>query len=171
VKKTVKKQKGAGIQQLTKTCEILHHSMHSTSTLGGFAQFLTYKVEKVGERVMRIDEYHTSQQCCICGKRIKRALSERFIMYDCGNRINRDLNSAINLLEYFLNQKLYFDFLSHQSSMTEESFRERLDLLRKTVSSPQAAVDGELVVNGRLVYKFVPHYSIRSLNNLPIYIK
>jgi hypothetical protein len=81
---------------------------------------------------------------------MKRALSECINMCDCGNRIDRDLNSTINILEYLVNQRQYFDFLSHQPSMTEESFRERLDLLRKTVPSPLSGVDGELVVNGRL---------------------
>jgi putative transposase len=146
VKEMAKKQKGSGIRRMTKACKTLHHSIYNTGALGRFAQFLTYKAEKVGKRVIRIDESHTSQQCCVCGKQMKRALSERIIKCNCENRIDRDLNLAINILDRFLKQKHHFEFLSHQSSMTEESFRERLDLLRKTVPSSQTAVDGELVV-------------------------
>jgi hypothetical protein len=81
---------------------------------------------------------------------MKRALSECINMCDCGNRIDWDLNLTINILKCYVNQRQHFDFLSRQPSMIEESFRERLDLLRKTVPSPQAGVDGVLVVNGRL---------------------
>jgi transposase len=124
--------------------------MYNLDTLGQFAQFLTYKEEEVGNKVIRIEYSHTSQQCYRCGKRIKRTFSECFITCDCGNCIDRDLNSAIIILESFINKKQHFDFLSHQPSMTEESFRERGDLLRNTVPSPQTRADGELVVNGRL---------------------
>jgi transposase len=143
-----KKQKGTGNGRNTKACKTLHYSIHNTGSLGRFAQFLTYKAERVGKRVIRIDESHTSQKCFVCGKHVKRALSERFITCNCGNRIDRDLNSALNILERFLHQKQQFEFLLHQPSMTEESFRERLDLLRYTVPSLHKAGDGELVVNG-----------------------
>jgi hypothetical protein len=136
--------------------------MYNTGTLGQFTQFLTYKAEKAGKSVIRIGESHTSQQCYICGKRIKRALLEHVIKYDCGNRRDWNLNTAVNILESLINQIQHFDFLSHQSSMTEESFRGRLDLLRKAVPSPLTAVDDELVVNRRLVCKFIPHNSIKS---------
>jgi putative transposase len=148
VKQMAKRQKGTGNGRITKTRKTLHHSIYNTGSLERFAQFLTYKAERVGKRVIRIDESHTSQRCYVCGTQVKRALSERVIICDCGNRIDRDLNSALNILERFLNQKQQFEFLSHQPSMTEESFRKRLDLLRYTVPSLPKAGDGELVVNG-----------------------
>jgi putative transposase len=132
LKHMVKKQKGSGNRLKAKARKTLHYSIQSTGSLGRFAQFLTYKAEIVGKRVIRIDESYTSQQCCICGKRAKRALSERVIKCDCGNQIDRDLNSAVNIMQKFLTQKQQFDFLSYQSSMAEESFQKRLDLLRKT---------------------------------------
>jgi len=124
--------------------------MHNSATLGRFVQFLTYKAIKAGKRVIRIGESYIFQQWCRCGNRMKRALLEYIIMCDCGKQIDRDLYSTINILERLANQRQLFDFLSHQPSMTEESFRERLDLLRTTVQSPQVRVDGELVVNGRV---------------------
>jgi putative transposase len=102
---------------LTKVHKTLPYTIHNMGILGQFAQFLTYKTEKASKRIIRIDESHTSQQCCMCRNRMKRALSERVIMCDCENRIDRDLNSAISILKYFINQKQHFDFLSHQSSM------------------------------------------------------
>jgi hypothetical protein len=150
VKQKTKKQKESGTQQMTNVYTTLLYPMYNLGILGQFAQFLTYKVEKVGKRVIRIEYSLPSQQCYRCGKRIKRTLSECFITCDCGNGIDRDLNSAIPILESFINQKQHFYFLSHQPSMTEESFRERRDLLRNTVPSPQTGVDDELVVNGRL---------------------
>jgi transposase len=145
-----KKAKRNGKPTKTKVRKTLHHSIHNTGSLGQFTQFLTYKVERVGKRVIRIDESYTSQKCFVCGTHVKRALSERVIICDCGNRIDRDLNSALNILERFLHQKQQFEFLSHQPSMTEESFRKWLDLLRYTVPSPQEVGDGELVVNGEM---------------------
>ncbi|MFX1407819.1 MAG: RNA-guided endonuclease InsQ/TnpB family protein [Promethearchaeota archaeon] len=147
VKKMVKKQNEIGNRQNNKARKTLNHSIQNTGSLGRFSQFLTYKAKKIGKRVIRIDESYTSQQCCICGKRTKRALSERVIKCDCGNHMDRDLNSAVNILERFLKQKHQFDFLSQQPSMAEESFLKRLDLLRNTAPSLEIIGDGGLVVS------------------------
>ncbi|MCK4820622.1 transposase, partial [bacterium] len=148
VKQMVKKCKGTGNGRKTKARKTLNHSMQNTGSLGRFTQFLTYKAEMIGKRIIRIDESYTSQQCCACQKRVKRALFERNIKCDCGNRMDRDLNSAMNIMERFLMQKSQFEFLSQQPSMTEESFLKRLDLLRHTAPSSRDAGDGGLVVSG-----------------------
>ena len=79
----------------------------------------------VGKRIIRIDEKNTSQTCCTCGKTTKRTLYERTIQCDCGNCIDRDLNSAINIMNRFLENKKKgkYNFLSQKSSMNEESFQ------------------------------------------------
>jgi putative transposase len=42
----------------------------------------------------------TTQECCVCGLRQKLSLSARvYHCPNCGNTINRDLNSAINILK------------------------------------------------------------------------
>jgi len=148
VKGMARKRKGTGNRRKNKTYKTLNHSMQNTGSLGRFAQFLTYKATKLGKRIIRIDEAYTSQQCCVCMKRVKRALFERNIICDCGNNMDRDLNSAVNIMERFLKQKEQYDFLSQQSSMTEESFFNRLDLLRHTAPSSCEAGDGGLVVSG-----------------------
>ncbi len=145
--KMAQKKKGTGNAKLTKSNKTLNHSIHNTGSLGRFAEFLTYKAEKVGKRVIRIDESFTSQKCCICGTIKKRKLSERNIKCNCGNQIDRDINAAINIMERFLMQKHNFDFLLHKTSLTEESFKKKLDLLRKTALSQSSIVDGGLVVS------------------------
>ena len=148
VKQMAKKRKGTGNGRKTKARKTLNHSMQNTGSLGRFAQFLTYKAEMVGKRIIRIDESYTSQQCCACQKRVKRALSERYIQCDCGHQMDRDLNSAVNIMERFLKKKSQFEFLSQQPSVTEESFLKRLDLLRHTAPSSHQAGDGGHVVSG-----------------------
>jgi len=146
VKKMAKRKKGTGNATKTKRNRTLNYSVHNTGSLGRFAEFLTYKAEKIGKRVIRIDESYTSQKCSICGKRKKRALSERTILCDCGNQLDRDLNSAVNLLEKFIREKKKYGFLSQQPSLTEESFCKTLDLLRYTALSSPYAGDSGLVV-------------------------
>ncbi|MBY9007713.1 MAG: transposase [Candidatus Lokiarchaeota archaeon] len=65
----------------------------------------------------------TTQVCCKCGKAKKRPIFERIINCDCGCHIDRDLNSASNIMVYFLDIKDTFDFLSYQSSVNEKSFQ------------------------------------------------
>lgn len=124
VKKMARKKKGTGNARRTKSNKTLNHSIQNTGSLGRFAEFLTYKGKLVGKRVTRIDESFTTQQCCKCGRKTNRKLFERFILCDCGNQIDRDENSAVNIMNRFLRMKRdgTFDFLSHQPSVSEESF-------------------------------------------------
>ncbi|MHA2074111.1 MAG: zinc ribbon domain-containing protein [Candidatus Hodarchaeales archaeon] len=88
-----------------------------------FAQFLTYKAEKLGKKVVKISEENTTKICCVCGVKKERPLSERIIVCsNCGNQIDRDLNSSINILSKFIQEKKRFDFLLHEPSVNEESF-------------------------------------------------
>ncbi len=144
-KQMARKKKGTGNARLTKYNKTLNHSVQNTGSLGRFAEFLTYKAEKVGKRVIRINESNTSQKCCICGTMKRRKLYERIIFCDCGNHFDRDINAAVNIMERFLKQKSQYYFLSHKPSLTEESFRNKLDLLRYTAPSPYLTGDGGLV--------------------------
>jgi len=146
VKNMAKKKKGTGSSLRNKINKTLNHSIHNTGSLGRFAEFLTYKAKLIGKRVIRIDESFTTQQCCICGKRKKRSLSERNINCDCGNVMDRDINSSVNIMVKFLKSKHKYDFLSHQPSLNEESFLYRLDLLRYTAISSLNAEGIGLVV-------------------------
>ncbi len=104
-----------------KANKTLNHSMQNTGSMGRFIQFLTYKAKRIGKRLIKIDESYTTQVCCSCGMKKKRSLSEREIICNCGNHIDRDLNSAINLMKKYLYFK-FTDSLLHQPSVNEESF-------------------------------------------------
>lgn len=118
VKTMGKKKKTTTSPSQNKANKTLNHSIQNTGSLGRFVQFLIYKAKKIGKRVIRIDESYTTQTCAKCGRRVKRELSERDINCDCGHRMDRDLNSAINIMVKFLKS----EDLSHQPSLKEESF-------------------------------------------------
>jgi transposase len=95
----------------------LSHSLQNTGSLGRFIEFLTYKAEKAGKGVIRINERGTSRTCANCGKIDSLRLYNREIHCDCGSHLDRDLNAAINIMKRFLTETL-----SHQPSVNGESF-------------------------------------------------
>ena len=82
----------------------LHRSVHNSGFLGRFVGFLTYKAKLAGKRVVEINERGTSKRCCICGKEKDMPLEIREYMCGCGNVIDRDKNSAINIMLRYLSQ-------------------------------------------------------------------
>lgn len=81
-----------------------NRSTQNQGYLSRFIEFLTYKAELAGKKVIRIDEAYTSKECCVCRKRHAMPLWERTMKCDCGNVIDRDRNSAINIMKRFLSQ-------------------------------------------------------------------
>ena len=70
----------------------------------GYGQFLSmlgYKLEERGKYLIKVDRYFASSKICsVCGNRKKElALSERTYICECGNRMDRDVNAAVNILE------------------------------------------------------------------------
>ncbi|MFA5394943.1 MAG: transposase [Methanogenium sp.] len=90
--KKTKKQKG------------LNRSTQGLGNLSRFPQLLTYKAELVGKKVIRVSEKDTSKTCSCCGKKHSMPTSIRVMSCDCGNIIDRDRNSAINIMKRFLSQ-------------------------------------------------------------------
>ena len=82
----------------------INRGVHNTGHLGRFVELLTYKAKLMGKRVITIDERGTSKTCAFCGhKKIKMPLYQR--VYHCENCeivIDRDCNSAINIMKRFL---------------------------------------------------------------------
>lgn len=101
----------------------LHKSMHNTGNISRFVRFLTYKAELIGKRVIEINERGTTKTCCMCGKKQNMPLYKRTYKCNCGNEIDRDKNSAVNIMNRFLLQECFVD---KQSSFMG-------DLLRQTV--------------------------------------
>ena len=121
VKHMARKKKNTKSPRMNKINKTLNHSMQNTGSMGRFIQFLTYKAKKIGKRIIKIDESYTTQVCCSCGLKKKRSLSERHIFCTCGNQIDRDLNSSVNIMKKFLYLK-QSESLLHQPSVYEESF-------------------------------------------------
>ncbi len=95
----------------------LNRAIQNTGTLGRFVQFLTYKAERVGKRIIRISECNTSKMCCVCGRIHDMPLWVREMNCDCGNEIDLDKNSCVNMMKRFLSQNAkwtgYQEFLGN----------------------------------------------------------
>jgi putative transposase len=65
----------------------------------GWSQFidiLTFKAEKAGQRVVKVNPKGTSQHCSTCLNRVPKELSERWHSCPhCGTELDRDTNAAI----------------------------------------------------------------------------
>ncbi len=70
----------------------------SDASWAKFIQMLEYKAESAGVQVIKIDPRNTTQECSNCNKIVKKKLSERKHNCGCGLNIDRDYNSAINIL-------------------------------------------------------------------------
>ena len=92
-----KKQKG-------KRKRAMNRSTQNQGYLSRFIEFLAYKAELIGKRVIKIDESYTSKMCYVCGKLHDMPLWKRNMECDCGNFIDRDRNSSINIMYNFLSR-------------------------------------------------------------------
>jgi len=68
----------------------------------GLVQFVTYKAESAGRRVVLVNPYLTSQRCSNCGEIVKKRLAVRVHQCSCGYVADRDENAAINILQLAL---------------------------------------------------------------------
>lgn len=71
----------------------------SDSSWAKFIQMLEYKAERAGVQVIKVDPRRTSQECSNCKQFVKKKLEDRDHICGCGLNINRDYNSAINILK------------------------------------------------------------------------
>lgn len=72
----------------------------SINCFGIFRETLKNKNKKFPEcSVIFVDKHYPSSQICsLCGKKHKLKLSERFYKCECGNKLDRDINAARNIL-------------------------------------------------------------------------
>ncbi len=64
--------------------------------LSQFVDILSFKAEKAGLKVIKVDPRGTSQHCSECLNRVPKGLSDRWnCCYHCGVMLDRDVNSAI----------------------------------------------------------------------------
>jgi putative transposase len=95
----------------------MRRSLQNTGSIGRLVRFLIYKAKLVGKRVIEISERDTSKTCCLCCAKKDMPLKERQYVCDCGNNIDRDKNSAINIMLRYLSQNglwtAYWQFVSN----------------------------------------------------------
>lgn len=66
---------------------------------GMFFNFLSYKAENAGKRLIKVDPRGTSQRCHNCGNTVAKGLAVRkHVCTECGISCHRDLNSALEIL-------------------------------------------------------------------------
>lgn len=71
-----------------------------------FFNFLSYKAENAGRKLVKVNPKNTTQACSKCGQIVKKDLSVRAHKCSCGLEISRDLNAAYNI--YRLGHSLVF---------------------------------------------------------------
>ena len=64
-----------------------------------FRQWLEYFGYKYGKSTVAVPSHHTSQICSSCGAVVKKSLSTRTHICECGYTEDRDVNAAINILQ------------------------------------------------------------------------
>ena len=69
-----------------------------------FAQWLEYFGNVYGKTVIAVPPQYTSQDCSSCGNTVKKTLSTRTHICDCGATLDRDYNAARNILAKGLKQ-------------------------------------------------------------------
>jgi putative transposase len=117
-------------EKKTKQKKGQNRSTQGLGNLGRFAQFLTYKAELIGKRVIRIDEKNTSKKCCYCGKKHDMPTYERVMLCDCGNNIDRDRNSAVNIMLRFLSQNaLWTGYQQFVDNLRQYRIPDRIEVL------------------------------------------
>src|SRR4028119_1742220 len=67
-----------------------------------FRKWLEHFGSKFGKITVAVNPAYTSQQCSSCGTLVKKSLSTRTHVCECGSVLDRDWNAAINILELAL---------------------------------------------------------------------
>ncbi|HBL11510.1 MAG TPA: transposase [Cyanobacteria bacterium UBA11162] len=63
-----------------------------------FRLWIEHFAKKFGKTAIAVPPHNTSQECCICGQKVKKELKVRIHSCGCGLTIHRDINAAINIL-------------------------------------------------------------------------
>jgi len=80
---------------------VKNHCLAKSISDVGWYQFrvwLEYFAEKFGKVAVAVPPQYTSQECSSCGRIVKKSLSTRTHACECGARLDRDENAAINIL-------------------------------------------------------------------------
>lgn len=58
---------------------------------------ILYKAENANKELILVDPRNTSKMCSNCGNIVEKKLSERIHKCECGLKLDRDHNAAINI--------------------------------------------------------------------------
>lgn len=91
-------------------CNLIRISYNAKNIMSAawsqFIQMLQYKAESAGVEVVKVNPKGTTQICSSCRTEIHKELWNRKHVCKCGLDIDRDYNSAINILNRALGQEL-----------------------------------------------------------------
>lgn len=90
------------VQKMVSDNKNLNRLVQNEWRIFKFVAMLRYKSIRFGKVLFEENEAYTTQDCFHCGKREKKNLSQRTHKCDCGFKIDRDANSALNILRNFL---------------------------------------------------------------------
>lgn len=90
-----------GIEDLNVKGMLRNHCLARSIADAGFAEFrrqMEYKSLMTGAKIVVVDRFFPSSKTChACGTIHSMKLSDRVMVCDCGNVLDRDLNAALNL--------------------------------------------------------------------------
>src|SRR3990167_5373713 len=92
------------IKNMVRNCHLAKSI--SDASWSKFIQMLEFKAERAGVRVVKVEPRGTTQICSSCGTKVHKELWNRTHKCTCGLEINRDYNSAMNILKRALGQEL-----------------------------------------------------------------
>jgi len=62
-----------------------------------FEEQLEWKCKKFGSYFIKVNHKNTSKTCSVCGQIHDMTLNDRMMICSCGNKMDRDINAAINI--------------------------------------------------------------------------
>ena len=71
-----------------------------------FEEQLEWKCKKFGSHFIKVSPKNTSRTCSVCGQIHDMTLKDRTMICSCGNKMDRDINAAINIKNAGMNKIL-----------------------------------------------------------------
>ena len=71
-----------------------------------FEEQLEWKCKKFGSHFIKVSPKNTSRTCSVCGQIHDMKLGDRTMICSCGNKMDRDINAAINIRNAGMNKIL-----------------------------------------------------------------
>ena len=71
-----------------------------------FEEQLEWKCKKFGSYFIKVNPKNTSKTCSVCGQIHDMTLKDRTMICSCGNKMDRDINAAINIKNAGMNKIL-----------------------------------------------------------------